>query len=132
MNIRKSSWNLQKWNRLYGLVACYHMLRHGMTQAYEDLGYWGVNVERFDQLEQKILQDRTRLNIEEIQKKSITQEKIKDFEEFLVIVENSLGRNLDADNISVKKWIFILKSIDDKARAIENVRKNNVTGHPRS
>lgn len=121
IGLRRLGIDLQKHSRLTGLIACYHLLRYG-REIKEDLAYWGVT-DNIKVLEQKILQERTRLNIEAIQKAK-PQPK-EDFDKILVLVENALNRNLDDDNLSVKKWVYLCKSIEERANKLEHGRQNN-------
>jgi uncharacterized protein YbcC (UPF0753/DUF2309 family) len=115
MGIRKFSNDLLKHNRLTGLVTCYHLMRYG-KDVKEQLQYWGVS-DNIKALETKILQEKTKLHIESIKKD--TQEKTEDLDKLLVLVENSLNRNLDSENISVKKWVYLCQSIEDRAKKLE-------------
>jgi hypothetical protein len=123
MTIRKTVSDLQKHNRLNGLIACYHLMRYNID-VRSDLKYWGIEKPNIQILEQKILQERTKLNIEIIQK-SNKETKKEDFDRLTVLVENALNRNLDVDNISVKKWVYLCKSIEDKARQIEQINSKH-------
>ena len=122
MGIRKVQNDVIKHNRLNGLVACYHLMRYG-KESKEDLQYWGLS-NNIKAVEVKILQERTKLNIDSIKKE--TPGKTEDFDKLLIMVENSLNRNLDSENISVKKWVFICQSIEERAKKLEeHGRQNN-------
>ena len=125
MSIRKFTSDLEKHNRLNGLISCYHLLRYGINCS-DQLKHWGLNSNNIQALELKILQEKTKLNIELVQKQNKVEPK-EDFDKLVVLVENSLNRNIDVEKISVKKWVYLCKSIEDKAHQIEklNGRQNN-------
>ena len=135
MNLKKEGYNLQKQNRLYGLITCYHLLRHGVKQAYEDLKYWGIESTTVEQLELKILQERTKLNINYIQKhekEELNNKEPETFEKLVVAVEMALNREINIDNYTVSKWVYLLKKIEERARELEkqnNARQNNIARH---
>lgn len=128
VSIRRAAINIEKHNRLNGLIACYHLMRYGVDVS-EELSFWNVP-NKFELLEQKILQERTRLNIEYLQNNK--EKHTEDFDKLAVLVENSLNRNLDTDNISVKKWVYLVKSIEDKAKSLESLKhgRQNTSGRP--
>lgn len=125
-HLRKLNNNTAKLNRLNGLIACVYLVKYNHKDAQEYTKFWKVP-ETVEGITTAILQEKTRLNIEAVRNKSSKSEEV-DFEKLVVQIENSLERNLDIENITVKKWVYICKSIEEKAKAIENLKKHGRAG----
>lgn len=127
MNIRKTLSDVLKHNRLNGLISCYHLMRYGIN-CREQLKHWGVEAQNIQALEQKILQERTKLNIEVLQKYNAPQQR-EDFDRLFVLVENAFNRNLD-ENMSLKKWVYLCKSLEEKVSQLESIRNGRQNNRP--
>ena len=133
MSLRKISADNQKVNRIVGLTACYWMLKYKWPGGEEDLKFWDISNCSLVNLKTIILREETKLNIQILRDKS--HKKLEnnnfDFDKFLVSIENNLERNLDIESISVKKWVYLCKSIEEKSRQLEALtngrRRQNIT-----
>lgn len=128
-SIVKSNFDLIRINRLNALITIYTLWQYRPKDNFADeLKYWGVNVNSIDHLKTYILQEKTNLNIKLLKEQSKqTDTEQKTLESIIVEVENALNRNIEFEKISVKKWIELCKSVEEKANAIKkaNNGRNN-------
>jgi hypothetical protein len=120
-SLKKISFDAIKTNRLNGLIACYYLLKYNMPESEEALQYWKISNISTDALKTKILQEKTKLNIEAIRKRKDVKQDF-DFETMVMDVENSLERNLDINTMTVKRWVAACKSIEKKVKYYENLK----------
>jgi hypothetical protein len=118
-SLRKISNDNKKVNRITALIACFWLLKYNDPKAKEDLKYWGLENITLIGLSTKILQEKTKLNIDKIRNNKNKQVENFDFERVIVNMENNLERNLDIDILTVKKWVRLCQSIDERAKQIE-------------
>lgn len=119
-------------NKLNGLRACYDLLTTGKKEAIETLKYWGVNLkgitlDELRKLKSIILQEQTRLIIENDRIGSGEEPK-QNFIESVVKAENVLNRTIDGDQISIEKWVFIQNSVTEKIAAHGKQQRNKLQG----
>lgn len=119
-HLRKLSHNTAKINRLNGLIACVYLVKYQHPDASEYAKFWRVP-NTVEGITTVILQEKTRLNIEAVRNKAPKTEVVK-FTKLLVDLENALDRNLDVDSITVDKWVYLCKSLEEKAKALENLK----------
>lgn len=121
----KSIVGARKMNRLTGLISAYYLLLYQDPTAVESLRYWGITNPTLQNVEMKIKQEKTRLNIEAVQlANNRTESKSLDFEQIVIQVEGVLNQmglrhgELNVSNMSVKKWCYLNKEIEKKAEQI--------------
>lgn len=125
--LRKVNNDTAKLNRLTGIIACYYLIRYQSPNAKQYIDYWDIP-ENEEALFTLILQEKTKLNIEALRNKKPTVNVEFDFDKMIVNVENNLARNIDLDSTTVKKWVHLCKSIEEKNKQIEKLharRENN-------
>lgn len=119
MQLREASEDVRGVNRLNALVALYYLAAFGGEDIKDELQYWEVNGTDYNAVKLEIMREKTRLNIESIQKKKPKDN--QDFYDLWTAVENGLQRNIDVEICSVKKWVSLCKSLEQKAKALKHV-----------
>lgn len=120
-HLRKVDSGAAKLNRLVSIIACYYLLKYNHPDGEMYAKFWNVTT-NINSLATIILQERTKLNIEALRNKQQPVKVDFDFDKILVNIENNLERNLDQDKITVKKWVYLCKSIEEKSKALERLK----------
>lgn len=128
-NLFKTNHDLIRINRLNALITIYTLWQYRPNDNYsEELKYWGVNVTSVEHLKSVILQEKTNLNIKLLKEQKPKQEQEStSIEKMVVEVENALNRTIQFESISVKKWVELCKSVEEKVKAINKAQhgRNN-------
>lgn len=121
IQLRHASSNTQRYNRLNGLISLYYManLSSEPIAISDELKFWGVSGNDVNSIKVAIKQEQTKLSIDSI-KKNVPKGDKRSLEELIVSVENGLNKDfIDPEKTSVKKWIFLCKSLESKAQALK-------------
>jgi len=125
--LREGAHDLAGVNRLNGLISLYYILIYQGGDITEDAKYWKVKPTK-EALRIAIMREQTRLNIDSIEKSKEPKPKT-DFYDVWTSVENGLNRNIDVERCSVKKWVSLCKSLEQKIKTLNkhnsNGRQNN-------
>jgi hypothetical protein len=126
-SIKKDSFTV---NKLNGLIASLNLMKLGSKKSIEYLNYFGVKIDSINYENMLIVvsvinREKTKMQISRLKEKPKKSDKIE-FDKLLIDIENSLERSID-DNISVKKWVFLLKSLDERHKALNKIKngRNN-------
>lgn len=112
-----------KINYINILTGCYLIMRAGSAESLlllKEIGiiYDKVTIENINKLRSKILAYKTRMEIESAIDKSIKEDKMS-YEDIISNLEMALERNIN-ENMSVAKYISIVRSINKKNESISN------------
>ena len=120
MQLRENSEDVRRVNRINALVSLYYINAFGGEDISEDLKYWKVPGNDYTAAKLEIMRERTRLDIDQIER---SKEKPKqDFYDLWTAVENGLERNIDVEHCSVKKWVSLCKSLEQKANSYKKLQ----------
>lgn len=114
MQLREDSEDTKSVNRVNALISLYYLNTLGGYDISGDLKYWNVSGKDATAVKFEILREKTRFDIESIERNKGKDVK-RDFFDLWTAVENGLNRNIDVENCSVKKWISLCKSLEEKA-----------------
>lgn len=131
-NLDELNYELKNNNRLLALINGYYLLKLDVKCGITDLEYWGIYVkgnslDDLKKVEQAIKALKTTIRINAIRNKKGKKEDKINFDRLLIRVENSLERNLIKDDLTVSRWIEVIKSISEKQKEIKNIKdgRNN-------
>lgn len=125
---------INRMNSLIGLYWLKYLDPSNDHSALED--YWEVKGLDLNQIKTKILQERTKFNIELVKRES--QKNIKgnkekqSMEDIKIMLEENLNKDyIDTEKVSVKEWVAMCKRVEQKFKSLQHGRKDNSTGFNR-
>ena len=130
-NLETLNYDLKYKNKLLALINGYYLLKLDRDCGITDLKYWGVEVtgntkDDLDKVQSAIRALKTTIRINERRKGKKENTKLN-FERMLIRVENAIERNLLRDDLTVSRWIEVIKLIEDKQKHIKELKdgRNN-------
>lgn len=125
-------------NRMNSLVGLYWLKHLDPNSDYAELErYWGVSGMDLSGIRTKILQERTKFNIDivkrDAQKKLKGETKKQSIEDIkIMLAENlNLKYEIDTDKTSVKEWVAMCNRVEQKFKLLQHGRKDNSAGFNR-
>jgi hypothetical protein len=121
-------------NRMNSLVGLYWLKHLDPTNDYSELEtYWGVNGLDLNQIKTKLLQERTKFNIDivkrEAQKNLKGDKEKQSMEDIKIMLEENLNKDyIDTEKVSVKEWVAMCKRVEQKFKSLQHGRKDNSAG----
>jgi len=122
VQLQKNANDLAAVNRMNGLIALYYTIVYNGVDVEPDAEYWGVKPSR-EAVRMAIMREQTRLSILQAEKKKNTPATKSDFYDIWTAVENGLNRNIDVENCSVKKWVSLCRSLEEKVKHLSKSTK---------
>jgi hypothetical protein len=119
-------------NVLNGLKAAYSLWDLDTEKAIEAFRYFGIKV-KDSSLDSKLYaRSRIMAMSANIKIQHLKREKHKSNGHFnylksLVDIENCLNRNLDDDKLTVSKWVYLIKSVNEKNEKLKQLRTHGRT-----
>jgi hypothetical protein len=122
VQLQKNANDLAAVNRMNGLIALYYTIVYNGGGIEQDAEYWGVKPSR-EAVRMAIMREQTRLSILQAEKKKNAPATKSDFYDIWTAVENGLNRNIDVENCSVKKWVSLCRSLEEKVKHLSKSTK---------
>jgi hypothetical protein len=116
--LRENAHDLAAVNRLNALISLYYIVIYSGDDISQDAAYWKVKPTK-EAIRMVIMREQTRLNIATIEKTKTEPQKKTDFYDLWTSVENGLNRSIDVENCSVRKWVSLCKSLEDKIKHLK-------------
>ena len=118
-------------NKIQGLKSALLIIDINLKLAKETFEYFGVDTKGLKKqdlircVREMILKLKNAFDVQMIQRhKDKENAKDTDYYRTLIDLENGLNRNLDEERLTVKKWIYLIKSLKEKAERIKKLDKN--------
>lgn len=129
--LAKTNQDCIRINRMNSLIGLYWLKHLDPNSDYSELErYWGVSGMDLNGLKTKILQERTKFNIDQVKKEA--QKNLKGEQESATIddIKIWLQENLnikyeiDTEKTSVKTWVSMVKRVEAKFKSLQHGRKD--------
>lgn len=120
--------SLRRKNKLITLISCYHLMKLGQNEALTILKIFNIHLKNCSypemiKLRNIIAQLKTEINIMGLRDKSEKDNNVKiSFERNIVSIENSLSRNIDTEKLTLKKYVFLVKSVEARNKYLESLK----------
>lgn len=122
---------INRMNSLIGLYWLKHLDPNKEHYDYSELEqYWGVSGMDLNGLKTKILQERTKFNIDQVKKEAQKnmkgEQKKQGMDDIKLWLEENLNikYEIDVDKTSVKTWVSMVKRVEAKFKSLQHGRKD--------
>lgn len=124
--------DLREVNIFNCLRAAYSLFSFDPEKSKETFEYFGIKLKDTSLESQLFARSRIMAMSANLKIQRLKREKIKSNGDFnyiksLVDVENCLNRNIDEDKLTVTKWIYMIKSINEKNEKLKQLRNHGRT-----
>jgi hypothetical protein len=118
--LTKTNSDCIKINRLNSLIGLYWLKHLNPDGDYSQLeNYWGVVGLTKEQIRIKVLQERTKFDIDLLKREAQKNQKVEDkkqtVEDIKIMLEENLNKDyIDMMKVSVKEWVAMIKRVIEK------------------